>query len=42
MRPKAEWAIDSGHDGETNNIFVLISEIQLVGQKYRDETTLAS
>ena len=28
-----------GHEGERNNCF---SEIQLVGQKYRDETTLAS
>ena len=28
-----------GHEGERNNCF---SEIQLVGQKYRDKTTLAS
>ena len=28
-----------GHEGETNNCF---SKIQLVGKKYRDETTLAS
>ena len=28
-----------GHEGERNNFF---SKIQLVGQKYRDKTTLAS
>ena len=28
-----------GHEGEKNNCF---SKIQLVGQKYRDKTTLAS
>ena len=28
-----------GHQGERNNCF---SKIQLVGQKYRDKTTLAS
>ena len=28
-----------GHEGERNNRF---SKIQLVGQKYRDKTTLAS
>ena len=28
-----------GHEGERNNCF---SKIQLVGQKYRDKTTLAS
>ena len=28
----------SGHEGEMNNCF---SKIQLVGQKYRDKTTLA-
>ena len=28
-----------GHEGEGNNCF---SKIQLVGQKYRDKTTLAS
>ena len=39
MRPKAEWAIDSGHEGERNNCF---SEIHLDGKKYRDKTTLAS
>ena len=37
------WAIDSeafrGHEGERNNCFY---RIQLVGQKYRDKTTLAS
>ena len=33
----AKWAI--GHEGEKNNCF---SKIQLVGQKYRDKTTLAS
>ena len=38
MRPKAEWAIDS-EAGEGNNCF---SKIQLVGQKYRDKTTLGS
>ena len=30
MRPKAEWAIDSGYESERNNCF---SKIQLVGQK---------
>ena len=30
-KPKAEWAIDSGHEGDRNNCF---SKIQLVGQKY--------
>ena len=29
----------SGHEGERNSCF---SKIQLVGQKYRDKTTLAS
>ena len=29
----------SGHEGESCNCF---SKIQLVGQKYRDKTTLAS
>ena len=39
MGPKAEWAFDSeAKGGERNNCF---SEIQLVGQKYRDKTTLA-
>ena len=28
-----------GHEGERNNC---VSKIQLVGQKYRDKTTLAS
>ena len=32
MRPEAEWAIDSE----------AMSKIQLVGQKYRDKTTLFS
>ena len=33
-------SIDSeGHEGESNNC---LSKIQLVGQKYRDKTTLAS
>ena len=27
-----------GHEGERNNCF---SKVQLVGQKYRDQTTLA-
>ena len=30
MRLKAEWAIDSGYEGERNNCF---SKIQLVGRK---------
>ena len=39
MRPKAEWAIDSEEkEGVGNNYF---SKIRLVGQKYRDKTTLA-
>ena len=34
------WAIDSrGHEGERKNCF---SKIELVGQKYRDKTTLVS
>ena len=36
MRPKGYWP--RGHEGERNNCF---SEIQLVGQKYRDKTILA-
>ena len=36
---EAEWAIDSEAIRERNNCF---SKIQLVGQKYRDKTTLAS
>ena len=28
-----------GHEGERNNFFI---KIQLVGQKYRDKSTLAS
>ena len=40
MRPKAKWSIDSeAIRGERNNCF---SKIKLVGQKYRDKTTLAS
>ena len=39
MRPKAKWSIDSeAITGERNNCF---SKIKLVGQKYRDKTTLA-
>ena len=34
MRPKAEWAIVL--------VGYCFSKIQLVGQKYRDKTTLAS
>ena len=38
----ASWAIDSdrGHEGERDNY--CFSKIQLVGQKYRDKTALAS
>ena len=40
MRPETEWAIDSAaNEGERNNYF---SKIQLVRQKYRDKTALAS
>ena len=41
MRSKVEWAIDSeaSYEGESNNC---VSTIQLVCQKYRDKTTLAS
>ena len=40
MRPKAQWAIYSeAMRAIRNNCF---SKIQLVGQKYRDKTTLAS
>ena len=36
----AEWAYWlKDHEGERNNCF---SKIQLLGQKYRDKTTLAS
>ena len=41
MRPKAEWAINS-EAMRAGGIIVLISKIQLVGQKYRDKTTLVS
>ena len=33
------WLVLRGHEGERNNCF---SKTQLVGQKYRDKTTLAS
>ena len=36
MRLKASWAIDSEASSEA------MSKIQLVGQKYRDKTTLVS
>ena len=39
MRPSASWAIDlelRGHEAKRNNCF---SKMQLVGQKYRDQTT---
>ena len=42
IAPEAEGRIGywlRGHEGERNNCF---SEIQLVGHKYRDKTTLAS
>ena len=40
MRPKAEWTIDTeAMRVRGNNCF---SKIQLVGQRYRDKTTLAS
>ena len=40
MRPETEWAIDSAaNEGERNNCF---GKIQLVRQKYRDKTALAS
>ena len=38
--PRARMGSESiAHEGERNNCF---SKIQLVGQKYRDKTTLAS
>ena len=37
--PKAEWAIDSGAIRARG--IIIFSKIQLVGQKYRDKTTLA-
>ena len=40
MRPKAEWAIDS-EAMRAREIMALV-KIQLVGQKYRDITTLLS
>ena len=42
MRPKAEWAIDS-EAMRARGIIVfktIISKIQLVGQKYRDDRPL--
>ena len=40
MRQKAKWSINpEAIRGERNNCF---SKIQLVGQKYREKTTLAS
>ena len=39
MGSESVWAIRvRGHEGERNNCF---SKIQLVGQKFRDKTTLA-
>ena len=40
MTSKAEWAIDS-EAMRARGIIVLV-KIQLVGQKYRDKTTLAN
>ena len=37
---EAEWAIDS--DAMRARGIIFFSKIQLVGQKYRDKTTLAS
>ena len=39
MRPKAEWAIDS-EAMRAGGIIVLVNPT-IVGQKYRDKTTLA-
>ena len=39
MRPKVEWAIDS--EAMRARRIIVLGEIQLVGQKYRDKTTLA-
>ena len=41
MSPKVEWAIDS-EAMRAKGIIVFNGKIQLVGQKYRDKTTLAS
>ena len=39
MRPEGRMGhLLRGHEGERNNCF---SKVQLVGQKYRDQTTLA-
>ena len=40
MRPKAEWAIAS--DAMRARGIIVLLLIELVGQKYRDKTTLAS
>ena len=40
MRPKAEWTIDS--EAMRARGIICLSKIQLVGQKYRDKTTLAT
>ena len=39
MRPKAEWAIDS--EAKRARGIIFFSKTQLVGQKYRNKTTLA-
>jgi len=41
MRLKAKWVIDL-EAMRARGIIVFLSKIQLVGQKYRDKTTLAS
>ena len=41
MRLKAEWAFDS-EAMRARGIIIFNSKIQLAGQKYRDNTTLAS
>ena len=41
MRPKTEWAIDP-EAMRARGIINFFSKIQLVGQKYRDKTFLAS
>ena len=40
MSPKAEWAIDL--EAMRAKGIIIIITIQLVGQKYRDKTTLSS
>ena len=42
MRPKAEWAIDSEAMRARGIIVLVKSNYSVVGQKYRDKTTLAS